>query len=294
MSKRPALGKGIGALISSAAQEGGRKYFSCPVEDLKPHNKQPRKKFDDKKMAELVASIREKGVIQPLVVRQQGDHYQIIAGERRWRAAHKAGLERVPVVIQDVTEDHALEIALIENIQREDLNPLEEAEAYRYLIDTFDLSQESVAQRVGKDRSTVTNALRLLRLPKEIKLMLIEGQLSMGHARTLLALEMEEDILEASNEVLRKKLSVRDTEKLVKKIKEFGVVKDKKARRPEPDPQMLDLESELQACIGAQVKLIAKGSAGKIEIHYHDQAELTRIVEILLKDDLAGSVTPIS
>lgn len=293
MSKRPALGKGIGALISSAAQEGGRKYFSCPLEELKPHSKQPRKNFDDKKMTELVASVKEKGVIQPLVVRQMGDHYQIIAGERRWRAAQKAGLERIPVVIQDVTEDHALEIALIENIQREDLNPLEEAEAYRYLIDAFDLSQESVAQRVGKDRTSVTNALRLLRLPAQIKQLMTEGKLTMGHARTLLALEQEEDIIEAGDEVVRKKLSVRETEKLIKKIKDFGTVKEKKPEKPKQDANELELENQLQAELGAQVKLIAKGLGGRIEIRYHDQSELQRIVEILLGDRLEGDVSPL-
>lgn len=283
MSKRPALGKGIGALISSAAQEGGRKYFSCPLEELKPNSKQPRKNFDDKKMSELVASIKEKGIIQPLVVRQVEDHYQIIAGERRWRAAQKAGLERVPVVIQDVAEDHAMEIALIENIQREDLNPLEEAEAYRYLIDTFSISQENVAQRVGKDRTTVTNALRLLRLPEAIKQMLMENQLSTGHARALLSLEIDEDIVEASNEILRKKLSVRETEKLIKKIKEFGAPKNRGAKEKITNPDILNLENELQIHIGAQVKLNMKGNGGRIEIHYCDQNELHRIVEILMK-----------
>ncbi|MEJ2698962.1 MAG: ParB/RepB/Spo0J family partition protein [Desulfuromonadales bacterium] len=138
MAKRPALGKGIGALLNSAAQEGGRKYFLCPIEELRPHGNQPRKTFNDEKMAELAASIREKGVIQPLVVRRTEDHYQIIAGERRWRAAQKAGLREVPVVIQDVSEDWALEMALIENIQREDLNPIEEADAYRNLMEGFD------------------------------------------------------------------------------------------------------------------------------------------------------------
>ena len=169
MTKRSALGKGIGALISSATQEGRHKYFLCPVEELRPHTRQPRKHFDDAKMAELVASIREKGVIQPLVVRNAGDHYQIIAGERRWRAAQRAGLKELPVVIQDVSEDWALEMALIENIQREDLNPIEEAEAYRHLMSSFDLSQDEVAKRVGKDRSTVANALRLLRLPSTVQ-----------------------------------------------------------------------------------------------------------------------------
>lgn len=281
MAKRPALGKGIGALISSAAQEGGKKYFSCPIEELKPHSRQPRKNFDDKKMTELIASVKEKGIIQPLVVRQQGDHYQIIAGERRWRAAQRAGLDRVPVVIQDVSENHALEIALIENIQREDLNPLEEAEAYRYLVATFDLSQEDVAQRVGKDRSTVANALRLLRLPEKIKEMVIANQLSMGHARALLALEQDEDVVEAGNEIIRKKLSVRETEKLIKKIKNFdGTLKEQPKAIKEPETA--HLENELEMYLGTQVRLVGKSRGGKIEIHYHDSSDLTRLVEQLL------------
>jgi len=280
--KRPALGKGIGALLSSAAQEGGKKYFSCPIEDLKPHHRQPRKTFDDGKMAELIASIKEKGIIQPLVVRRQGDHYQIIAGERRWRAAQKAGLESVPVVIQDVSEDWALEIALIENIQREDLNPLEEAGAYHHLMENFDLLQEEVAKRVGKDRSTVANALRLLRLPEKVKNDLIERRLSMGHARALLALENEEDIREASDEIIRKKLSVRETEKLVKKIKNMFGVKSEKASIVKPiDPNVLELENNLRQQLGTQVKVHSKNKGGRIEISYHDQTELSRILELL-------------
>jgi len=280
--KRPALGKGIGALLSSAAQEGGKKYFSCPLEDLKPHHRQPRKTFDDGKMAELIASIKEKGIIQPLVVRRQGDHYQIIAGERRWRAAQKAGLESVPVVIQDVSEDWALEIALIENIQREDLNPLEEAGAYLHLMESFDLLQEEVAKRVGKDRSTVANALRLLRLPEKVKNDLIERRLSMGHARALLALENEEDIREASDEIIRKKLSVRETEKLVKKIKTmFGIKPEKTSIIRQIDPNVLELENSLRQQLGTQVKVHTKNKGGRIEISYHDQTELSRILELL-------------
>ena len=280
--KRPALGKGIGALLNSAAQEGGKKYFSCPVEELKPHHQQPRKTFDDGKMAELVASIKEKGIIQPLVVRRQDDYYQIIAGERRWRAAQKAGLESVPVVIQNVTEDLALEIALIENIQREDLNPLEEAEAYYHLMESFELLQEEVARRVGKDRSTVANALRLLRLPEKVKNDLLERRLSMGHARALLALESEEDILEASEEIIRKKLSVRETEKIVKKIKKlFGARAGTPNRIKAIDPNILELEENLRQQLGTQVKVHAKKTGGKIEISYHDQAELSRILELL-------------
>jgi ParB family chromosome partitioning protein len=279
---RPALGKGIGALLSSAAQEGGKKYFSCPIEELKPHHRQPRKTFDGGKMSELVASIKEKGIIQPLVVRRQDDYYQIIAGERRWRAAQQVGLDSVPVVIQNVTEDWALEIALIENIQREDLNPLEEAGAYQHLMVSFDLLQEEVAKRVGKDRSTVANALRLLRLPEKVKTDLLENRLSMGHARTLLALDNEEDILEASDEIIRKKLSVRDTEKLVKKIKNmFGKRSEKPDVSKEKDPNILELENMLRQQLGTQVKVHTKNRGGRIEINYHDQKELSRILELL-------------
>ena len=280
--KRPALGKGIGALLSSAAQEGGKKYFSCPIEELKPHALQPRKTFDDRKMSELVASIEEKGIIQPLVVRRQDDYYQIIAGERRWRAAQKAGLERVPVVIQDVSEDWALEIALIENIQREDLNPLEEAGAYRHLMDSFDLLQEEVAKRVGKDRSTVANSLRLLRLPEKVKNDVAASRLSMGHARALLALEQDEDIIEASIEVIRKKLSVRETEKLIKKIKSMLGTKTRKPPvEKEVDPNLLALENSLRQQLGTQVKLHAKDKGGRIEISYYDEDELSRILDLI-------------
>ena len=283
MAKRPALGKGIGALLNSATQEGGRKYFLCPIEELRPHAKQPRKTFDDEKMAELVASVKEKGIIQPLVVRRTDDHYQIIAGERRWRAAQKAGLRDVPVVIQDVSEDWALEVALIENIQREDLNPIEEADAYRNLMESFDLSQEEVAKRVGKDRSTVANSLRLLRLPETVRNDVMAGRLSMGHARSLLSLDDEEDLLEARQQVLEKRLSVRETEALVKRIKSIsaGGGKAKQPAPAEPDPQLLHLEGELKRALGTQVKIIARGKGGKIEISYFNPDDLDRLLGLL-------------
>ncbi len=281
MAKRPALGKGIGALLNSATQEGGRKYFLCPIEELKPHGKQPRKTFNDEKMAELVASIREKGVIQPLVVRRVSDHYQIIAGERRWRAAQKAGLRDVPVVIQDVSEDWALEVALIENIQREDLNPIEEAAAYRNLMESFDLSQEEVAKRVGKDRSTVANALRLLRLPEMVRDDVMAGRLSMGHARALLSLEEEEDLLEARQQVIKKRLSVRETEALVKRIKSIVAGGRSKPRAGEPDPQLVHLAGELKRALGTQVKIVPRGQGGKIEISYFNPGDLDRLLDIL-------------
>jgi ParB family chromosome partitioning protein len=279
MTKRTALGKGIGALISSATQEGRHKYFLCPVEELRPHSRQPRKSFDDAKMDELVASIREKGVIQPLVVRNAGDHYQIIAGERRWRAAQRAGLKDVPVVIQDVSEDWALEMALIENIQREDLNPIEEAEAYRHLMSSFDLSQEEVARRVGKDRSTVANALRLLRLPRAVQQDVVAGQLSMGHARALLPLESVARLQEARDQVVKRQLSVRQTEELVKRLKAGTPAAP---RRKTADPQLTDLAVRLQRQLGTQVRILPGargGKGGKIEIAYYSAEELERLLE---------------
>jgi ParB family chromosome partitioning protein len=281
MAKRPALGKGIGALLTSASQDGRHKYFVCPVEELKPHHQQPRKTFNDAKMAELVASIREKGVIQPLVVRHTDDHYQIIAGERRWRAAQRAGLKEVPVVIQDVSEDWALEMALIENIQREDLNPIEEAEAYRHLMSNFDLSQEEVARRVGRERPTVANALRLLRLPKEIQQDVIDGQLSMGHARALLSLDGAARIKEARDQVVRKQFSVRQTEALVKKLK--GSTGQPAARKTRIDPELADLAARLQRCLGTKVNILPQtrgGKGGKIEISYYSAEEFERLLEL--------------
>lgn len=279
MVKRPALGKGIGALLNSATQEGGRKYFLCPIEELRPHSRQPRKSFNDEKMAELVASVREKGIIQPLVVRRQDDHYQIIAGERRWRASQKAGLREVPVVIQDVSEDWALEMALIENIQREDLNPIEEAEAFRNLMDSFDLSQEEVAKRVGKDRSTVANSLRLLRLPEKVREDVMTSRLSMGHARALLSLEIDDDIIEARDQVVQKHLSVRETEALVKRIRSFGAPKPKEKK--ENDPELVHLAGELKRALGTQVKIQSRGKGGKIEISYYSPQDLDRLLELL-------------
>lgn len=281
MVKRPALGKGMGALLDSAAQSGRGQYFLCPIEELKPHENQPRKHFDGDKMDELVESIKEKGVIQPLVVRREKDYYQIIAGERRWRAAQKAGLKEIPVTIQDVSEDWALEIALIENIQREDLNPIEESRAYEYLMHNFDLSQENVAKRVGKSRSAVTNALRLLRLPQHILEQVAGGNLSMGHARSLLTLDQEDDMREAAEHISSNKLSVRETEKLVKKIKNYAKGESKQKSGTQVDPELLKLEDILRKNLGTKVKISPKGKGGKIEIAYTNESELERLLDYL-------------
>lgn len=281
MAKRPALGKGMGALLSAATPDTNGRFFMCAIEELKPHSNQPRKFFSDTKMEELVASIREKGIIQPLVVRRVDDHYQIIAGERRWRAAQKAGLTELPVTIQDVSEDWALEIALIENIQREDLNVIEEAVAYKYLIDNFELSQEAVATRVGKSRSAVANTLRLLHLPESIQDDVLNGLLSMGHARCLLSLDDQEDMVEVGKQIQRKKLSVRATEALVAKIKNFEKMEEEPNKNIEVDPQIQHLENILKKNLGTQVKIKVKNDGGKIEISFYNNDELQRILDYM-------------
>ena len=277
MVKKMGLGKGMGALLP-VVEDHGKKYFSCPIEEIKPNKEQPRKTFVNEKLEELANSIREKGIIQPLVVVKKAGHYELIAGERRWRAAQKAGLREVPVVIQDVSEETALEMALIENIQREDLNAVEEAEAYHALLERFSLSQEELAKRVGKERSTIANALRLLRLPVEIKRDVAEDRISMGHARALLTLEDPEEQKAARDEIVKGRLSVREAEALVKR-KKAGP--PKKAVKPTLDPDQKDLLERMQRHFAAKVALKRAGRGGKLEISFADQKELARIIDLL-------------
>ncbi len=276
MVKKTGLGKGMGALLPVVSEEKGS-YFLCPIEDVKPNRAQPRKTFVNEKLEELAASIREKGIIQPLVVCRKGQHFELIAGERRWRAAQKAGLREVPVVIQDVSEDTALEMALIENIQREDLNAVEEAEAYRALLEKFGLSQEELAKRVGKDRSTVANALRLLKLPEEIQRDIVTEKLTMGHARALLALESAELLKEAREEILKKQLTVRAAEALVKRLKSAKPTKG----AAKSDPELIDLTEQLKRHFKARVAIRAKSRGGTLEISYGSRDELSRIIDLL-------------
>ena len=276
MVKKTGLGKGMAALLP-VVEEEGKSYFSCPIEEIRPNRDQPRKTFSPEKLEELAASIREKGIIQPLVVRRMSEHYELVAGERRWRAAQKAGLREVPVVIQDVSDDTALEMALIENIQREDLNAIEQAEAFHALIEKFNLSQEEMARRVGKDRSTVANSLRLLKLPDEIKNDILEDRLSMGHARALLALETHELMEKAREEIIRKRLSVRETENLVKRMKSKRTVRP----RPTPGPELTAVLDNLKRRFMTRVAIRQIGRGGKIEISFSNADELTRIIDIL-------------
>ncbi len=276
MSKKTGLGKGMAALLP-VVEEEGRVFFSCPIEEIKPNRDQPRKRFAPDKLEELADSIREKGVIQPLVVRRLSEHYELVAGERRWRAAQKAGLKEVPVVIQDVSDDTALEMALIENIQREDLNAIEQAEAFHALIEKFRLSQEEMAKRVGKDRSTVANSLRLLKLPSDVKQDILEERLSMGHARALLALESSDLMAQARGEILKRRLSVRETENLVRRLKSKKHSRQKAA----PGPEITAVLDRLKRRFMAKVAIRQSGKGGRIEIAFSNADDLARLIDLL-------------
>lgn len=282
MARVGGLGKGMAALLHvPETVEQNRDYFVCPIEMVRPNKSQPRKHFAPEKLEELAASIREQGIIQPLVVAKKEDYYEIIAGERRWRAAQKAGIHEVPVVIREVSEDKVLELALIENIQRQDLNAIEEAQAYRSLLEQFALSQEDVARRVGKNRTTITNALRLLKLPEDVQRDIVEERLSMGHARALLALDHVEQIEKARKEILHRQLSVRATEELVRRLKVNPNPKANK-RLQQPDLLMSSLEEQLQKRFQSRVSIRRVGAkSGRLEIHFSDSDELTRIIDLL-------------
>jgi len=282
MAKIGGLGKGMAALLHvKETVEENRDYFICPIELVRPNKNQPRKHFAVEKLEELAASIREQGIIQPLVVTKKEGYYEIIAGERRWRAAQKAGLRDVPVVIREASDQAVMELALIENIQRQDLNAIEEANAYRSLVEHFSISQEDVAKRVGKNRSTVTNSLRLLRLPDEVQRDIVEERLSMGHARALLALDTPELIEKARREILNRQMSVRATEDLVRRLKVNPHPVTSK-RPQQPDLLMSSLEEQLQKRFQSRVAIRRVGSkAGRLEIHFSDSDELTRIIDLL-------------
>lgn len=262
---RPALGRGLAALLPGSAQPS-RGLLSVPISQLKPEPNQPRQRYARKPMEELAASIRARGVLQPILVRKESEGlYRIIAGERRWRAAERAGLEEVPVVVKEISEDEVFEVALIENIQREDLSPVEEALAYQRLLSEYGLTQEDLATRVGKDRSTITNSLRLLRLPNGVKGALMSGDLSVGHAKVLLGLEHEGLMEKLAGQVVAKGMSVRETEKLVQKQRS---PKKKSPRGPSGNP-LKPMASELERLLGRRCEVRHRsGSEGELIIHF--------------------------
>ena len=279
---RKALGRGLGALLSSdRTVDLGSEPAEVELESITPGSMQPRTYFDEASLQGLAESIRSHGIVQPLLVRRRGDGYELIAGERRWRAAKLAGLTRVPVVVKEVPDDSLLEIALIENIQREDLNPIEEAQAYRKLIETVGLTQEALAGRVGRDRSYITNYLRLLRLPDDLQLLVIEGRLSTGHARTLLALTHVDLQRRMARKIIDDGLSVRATELLVHKSSEEKPTK--KSSTVESDPNVRAAESKLRRALGTQVKITQTNEGkGKIEISFFDTRDLDRVYNLII------------
>ena len=283
MEKRPALGKGLSALIPDLPEPRSSATVETDIDRLAPNEFQPRAYVDDARLQELAQSIKTNGVIQPIVVRRMGDRFQIIAGERRWRAAKLAGLLRVPIAVRDVApgqEQSLLQMALIENIQRENLNPIEEAMAYRRLADEFHLRQEDIAAAVGKDRASVANFLRLLKLSEEIRTEVATGRLSMGHARALLALNDESQQRSTARDVIARGLSVRETESLVKRMTESATPREAPAPAP-VDVHTRAAEEKLKFLLGTSVRIVRRGSGGRIEIDFTSEQELIRIYDQL-------------
>jgi ParB family chromosome partitioning protein len=281
-AKRPALGKGLSALIPDPPERPRASTLEVDIDQLAPNDFQPRMTLDDERLDELAQSIRSAGVIQPIVVRRSGERFQIIAGERRWRAAQRAGLLRVPVVVKEVEpgrERSLLEMALIENLQREDLNPIDEALAYRRLADEFNLTQEAIAAAVGKDRASIANTVRLLRLPLEIREEVSRGRISMGHARALLALTDEGEQRRVGQEILSRGLSVRETEAIVRRIVD-GAGREQPPRAAKPvDVHTRAAEDRLKLLFGTRVRIVRRGKRGRIEIEFNNEEELIRIFE---------------
>ena len=283
MASKHGLGRGLGALLSpsepaplAAAAMAGGGIQDIPVGDIVPNPQQPRKDFEINALSQLAASLRQSGVIQPVVVRRAGQGYQLIVGERRWRAAKLAGLERIPAVVREATDAESLELALIENLLREDLNPIEEAEAYQKLLAQFAWTQEELAERVGKDRSSIANCLRLLKLPESIQADLRAGRLTMGHARALLSLASAADQLRLREEILAHSWSVRATEEDVQRKR------SQLPRRPlRRSPEMGALEDTLREALVTRVRLVGNERRGRIEIAYTSREDLDRLTELL-------------
>jgi ParB family chromosome partitioning protein len=283
MEKRPALGKGLSALIPDVPEvRAGTGPTEVDVDHISPNEHQPRRGFEDARLDELAQSIKANGVIQPIVVHKVDSGYRIIAGERRWRAAQRAGLTRVPVYIKEIApgkDEQLLEMALIENIQREDLNPIDEAAAYERLSTDFKMTQEEIAAAVGKDRSSVANHLRLLKLPQEVRSEVAGGRLSMGHARALLAVPDEAGQRQVARDVIAQNLSVRETETLVKRI---GRSTAGRTARAGNDVNTRAAEERLRLHLGTRVRIVRRGTGGKIEVDFTNEDELQRLFERLM------------
>jgi ParB family chromosome partitioning protein len=283
MPQKNSLGKGLGAILSSAVDDLNTRptFIICGIEELYPNRFQPRKDFNDEAQQQLVASLKQSGIIQPIVVRKTEKGYEIIAGERRWRAAQAARFQDVPIIIREAGDMEVAELSLVENIQREELNAVEEANAYQTLMEKFGLSQEDLSTRVGKDRSTIANTVRLLKLPPEAKTSLIEKKITPGHARSLLALDSAQEQLQALNLIVKKGLNVREAERLIKSIKEAP---DGRTKAP-ADPQIVELEKKLSARMMAKVRIKYGKKLGAIEIIFSGKEEFNRLMNILTGTD---------
>jgi ParB family transcriptional regulator, chromosome partitioning protein len=282
---RKALGRGLGALLSAeGAATATEDASEIPIELIDPSSLQPRTVFDEAKLHELAQSINANGVVQPLLVRRKGSRFELVAGERRWRAAQIAGLSRVPVVIRNVSDDKVLELALIENIQREDLNPIEEARAYKRLIETVGLTQETVAERVGRDRSYVTNYLRLLRLPDDLQELLQAGRLSTGHARALLATDQVDIQRRMARKIIDQDLSVRAVERLMRQIEDRKDRPKQSSKVRSQDANVRAAETRLRRQFGTQVRIVQNPGAtsGRIEFEFYNAPDLDRLYRLLL------------
>jgi ParB family chromosome partitioning protein len=282
----------LGALLSAeGTATAAEESYEISIDLIDPSSLQPRTVFDDAKLDELAKSISANGVVQPVLLRRKGGRFELIAGERRWRAAQRAGLSRIPAVVQNVSDDKVLEIALIENIQREDLNPIEEARAYKKLIETLGLTQETVAERVGRDRSYVTNYLRLLKLPEDIQDLLQSGRISTGHARTLLGAEQPDIQRRIARKVIEQDLSVRATEQMVRKAGEAAKHEgpSAKSRSQEVDANVRAAESKLRRRFGTRVRIVQAhaSAAGRIELEFYNQTDLNRLYELLIQPGAA-------
>lgn len=283
MSKKFALGKGLGALIpEESINEEKESKLLVPLNKIKSNSNQPRKKFDNDKIVELAESIKHHGIIQPLILKKIEDEYIIVAGERRWRAAKSLGLEEVPAIIMDLSDKQVLEISLIENIQRQDLNPIEEAMAYKKLLSDFELTQEELSKKIGKSRTAITNSIRLTNLDERVQTYLIEGVISEGHGRALLAISDGDIQYELSQRIIDEKLSVREIERIVKNIlSDKDKSKDRSETEKELNSYYRDIKERLQDFFGTKVNLSNKKNKGKIEIEYYSEEDLQRILDII-------------
>ncbi|WP_231160701.1 ParB/RepB/Spo0J family partition protein [Clostridium botulinum] len=280
MSKKFGLGKGLGALIPEEDIENSESVLKVKMNLIKPNSNQPRKNFDEEKILQLAESIKEHGIIQPLILQKSNELYTIIAGERRWRAAKKVGLQELPAVVVELSNKEILEVSLIENIQREDLNPIEEALAYKKLIDEFNLTQDALGKRIGKSRTAITNCMRLLNLDIRTQEYLIDGVISEGHGRVLLSIEDKELQYKIAQEIIDKQLSVRQTEILIKNLKKGGKTKEEK-KLDNIKPYYNDIINKLQNLFNTKVVLSSKGNRGKIQIEYYSEEDLQRIIDVL-------------